>query len=102
MEKYKNVISIATLVLLFFNLIATCTTNSKVKTLGKSVRELDTVITEVVKRPIPLTDAQVRDAARDECMETMYKYLIYENDLDKGKTSLSQIRSDVDRTKAGN
>jgi len=100
MEKYKNVISIATLVLLFLNLVATCTTNSKVKTLSKTVRDLDTVVTEVAARPIPLTDAQTRDAVRDECMETTYKYLIYENDLDRGKTSLSQIRSDVDRTKA--
>lgn len=90
---------IAIIVLLLFQFINSCTTSSKIKSLSKSVKELDSAVVALKARPVPLTDRQVRDAVKDECMETMYKYLIYETDLDKGKTSLSQIRSDVDRTK---
>lgn len=90
---------IAIIVLLLFQFINSCTTNSKIKSLSKSLKDLDSAVVALKARPIPLTEDQIRDAVKDECMETMYKYLIYETDLDKGKTSLSQIRSDVDRVK---
>lgn len=99
MEKYKMHMMVAILVLLFINLLTTCSNNSKTKSLAKKVSMLDSALVKLEARPVPLTDAQVRDAVKDECMESMYKYLIYETDLDKGKTSLSQIRSDIDRVK---
>lgn len=86
-------------VLLLINLVATCSNSSNVKVLTKQVKILDTAVVEVKKRPIPLTNEQIRDAVKDETAEIMYKFLIYENDLDSHKTSLSQIRSDVDRIK---
>jgi len=105
MDKEKRQLKIAIIsliVLSLFQFINSCTTSSKVKSLTKTVKELDSAVVVLKVRPAPLTEAQVRDAVKDECMETMYKYLIYETDLDKGKTSLSQIRSDVDRVKQGN
>jgi len=101
-KKQLKIAIIALLVLAVFQFVNSCTTGSRVKSLTKSVKELDSAVVVLKARPVPLTEAQVRDAVKDECMETMYKYLIYETDLDKGKTSLSQIRSDVDRVKQGN
>lgn len=88
-------------VLILLNLVSTCSSNSKVKSLTKTVRHLDSTVVELKARPIPMTDSQVRDAVKDESAEIMYKFLIYEDDLDKHKTSLSQIRSDIDRIKSG-
>lgn len=99
LEKYKNVLTAVSIALLLINLVATCSNNSNIKSLTKQVKILDTAVVEVKKRPVPLTDEQMRDAVRDETMETMYRGLIYEKDLDDRKTSLSQIRSDVDRIK---
>lgn len=99
-EKQQLKITIvAILVLLIFQFFNSCSTNSKIKSLTKTVKGLDSTVTVLKARPIPLTDQQVRDAVKDETMESMYKYLIYETDLDKGKTSLSQIRSDIDQIK---
>jgi len=100
LEKYKNVIMIGVAFLLLVNLAATCSSNSNVKALTKHVKQIDTVLVKIEARPAPLTDTQVRDAVKDESAEIMYKFLIYETDLDKGKTSLSSIRSDIDRIKA--
>ncbi len=101
MEKYKNYFFIVIGIIVILNFLNTCSVNSKLNTVSKAVKQLDTIVARLETRPFSLTDIQTRDAVKDECMETMYKYLIYETDLDKAKTSLSQIRSDIDRLKSG-
>lgn len=99
-NKYTNVINIVSLAFLFFVFVQGCQQSSKNKQMLKMQVRVDSLVSELKRRPVPMTDQQVRDAVRDGSMESMYKYLIYEQDLDKGKTSLSQIRSDIDRLKS--
>jgi hypothetical protein len=92
----KNAWQAATVILLLLFLGKGCTSNkiSKLDSkfsesearLEKKIDSLNSVITQFA------TEKQVRDQ-----MEiTMLNYLIYEDDLDNGKTSLSEIKNKIE------
>ena len=80
----------------FFSLMCffqTCGSKGKVTDNKKKIEVLETKVDSLIK----ITDAQP-DATliKYEMEQAMYKFLIYEDDLDKGKTSLSDIKSKID------
>lgn len=92
----SNVWKVATVVLLFAFLSKGCV-NTKISKLEKNYSEntarleskLDSLQTQMSKFS---TSKQVRDH-----MEVvMFEYLIYEDDLDKGKSSLSDIKNKIE------
>ena len=71
------------------------TCGSKGKTIDnkKKIEVLETKVDSLIK----VVDS--KPSAKEvqyEMEQTMYKYLIYEDDLDKGKTSLSEIKNKID------
>ena len=80
----------------FFSLMCffqTCGSKGKIRDNKKQIDVLETKVDSLIK----ITDAQP-DATliKYEMEQAMYKFLIYEDDLDKGKTSLSDIKSKID------
>ena len=80
----------------FFSLMCffqTCGSKGKIRDNKKQIDVLETKVDSLIK----ITDAQP-DASliKYEMEQAMYKFLIYEDDLDKGKTSLSDIKSKID------
>ena len=80
----------------FFTLLCffqTCGSKGKIRDNKKQIDVLETKVDSLIK----ITDAQP-DASliKYEMEQAMYKFLIYEDDLDKGKTSLSDIKSKID------
>ncbi len=87
---------IAIYIVLFFSILCffqTCGSKGKVTDNKKKIEVLETKVDSLIK----ITDAQP-DATliKYEMEQAMYKFLIYEDDLDKGKTSLSDIKSKID------
>jgi len=82
---------IAFFILLCF--FQTCGTKGKITDVKKQNIELKATVDSLsaVVNSLP-TDKDVRY----QMEQIMYKYLIYEDDLDKGKTSLSDIKNKID------
>lgn len=91
-----NIWKITSVIFLFLFLSKGCT-NNKISNLDKKYTEnsnalklkIDSLSNQVSKMS---TSKQVRD----EMELTMFNYLIYEDDLDKGKTSLSEIKNKIE------
>lgn len=65
-------------ILMFFR---TCSTNSSVSKIEKQIQSMDTTTSTLTKTDV------------DSIVKTrLYDFLIFEEDLDKGKTSLTDIR----------
>ena len=82
--------------ILFFSLMCffqTCGSKGKVRDNKKSIEVLNTKVDSLIKVVDSKPNAK---EIQYEMEQTMYKYLIYEDDLDKGKTSLSDIKSKID------
>ena len=103
MEKHTLKISIATLIFVIMCFFQTCGSKGKtidnrkeIKSLQIKVDSLNQVIltkmdslTKVIR--IKPSIMQVNH----EMVQTMYKFLIYEDDLDKGRISLSEIENRI-------
>jgi hypothetical protein len=83
---------VATGVLLLLYLAKGCTFN-KVGSLQKENAELGKRIERLEKR---VGENATAKQVRDEMEITMFNYLIYEDDLDKGKSSLSDIKNKIE------
>ena len=71
----------------------TCGSKGKVRDNKKEIEVLNTKVDSLIK----VVDSKPNaDLIQYEMEQAMYKFLIYEDDLDKGKTSLSDIKSKID------
>ncbi len=94
--KTDSVTRVATFAILFFSLMCffqTCGSKGKVRDNKKEIEVLNTKVDSLIK----VVDSKPNaDLIQYEMEQAMYKFLIYEDDLDKGKTSLSDIKSKID------
>jgi len=94
--KTDSITRVATFAILFFSLMCffqTCGSKGKVRDNKKEIEVLNTKVDSLIKVVDSKPNAK---EIQYEMEQTMYKYLIYEDDLDKGKTSLSDIKSKID------
>ena len=96
MEKHILKLSITTLIFVIMCFFQTCGSKGKtidnrkeIESLQIKVDSLNTSLTELIQ--IKPSIEQVNH----EMVQTMYKFLIYEDDLDKGKISLSEIENRI-------
>ena len=90
-EKIKNYSWAITLILVFFILLRQCGVNRDIDRMEKSVKSINNKVDSLV---IP-----TKEDIRNEMNETMFNFLIYEDDFDKGKASLSDIKSKINTPK---
>jgi hypothetical protein len=90
-EKIKNYSWAITLVLVLFVLLRQCGVNRDMDRMEKSVKSINNKVDSLV---IP-----TKEDVRKEMNETMFNFLIYEDDFDKGKSSLSDIKSKINTPK---
>jgi hypothetical protein len=88
----QHIWKILTVMLLLAFLAKGCT-HGKVNQLGKKIEVLQTKVDSLEKAvEVTATSKEVRD----EMEKVMLDYLIYEDDIDKGKTSLSNIKNKIE------
>jgi hypothetical protein len=90
-EKIKNYSWAITLILVLFMLFRQCGVNRDIDRMEKSVKSINNKVDSLV---IP-----TKEDIRKEMNETMFNFLIYEDDFDKGKASLSDIKSKINTPK---
>lgn len=90
-EKIKNYSWAITLILVLFILFRQCGVNRDIDRMEKSVKSINNKVDSLV---IP-----TKEDIRNEMNETMFNFLIYEDDFDKGKASLSDIKSKINTPK---
>jgi hypothetical protein len=83
---------VSTGVLFLLYVLKGCTF-TKVGTIKEDTKALEKRITLLEKR---VDDNATAKEVRDEMEITMFNYLIYEDDLDKGKSSLSDIKNKIE------
>lgn len=92
LKQHYHIISLAILVMLFFR---QCGINRDIDKLRKDYSEttsnIDSIYSEIKGMEL-ITEGEIRENMN----KVMFEYLIYEEDLDKGKISLSEIRSKID------
>jgi hypothetical protein len=86
-EKIKNYSWAITLILVLFVLLRQCGVNRDIDRMEKSIKSINGKVDSLY---VPSTEE-----IRKEMNETMFNFLIYENDFDKGKASLSDIKSKI-------
>ena len=93
---FKDYGNIVIFVLVFIMFFKTCSTSNKVKEL----EENSVTKTEFVERITTLNESTAtKDEIRDEMEQVMFEFLIYEDDLDKGKITKSQIKQRIGKNK---
>jgi hypothetical protein len=89
LEKIKNhswIVIIFLLIIIFFK---QCGVNRDIDRMEKSVKSINNKVDSL--------EVPSKDDIRKEMNETMFNFLIYEDDFDKGKSSLSDIKSKIDQ-----
>lgn len=87
-KNYSWAITLALTILIFFR---QCGVNRDIDRMEKSVKSINNRVDSLV---IPN-----KEEIRKEMNETMFNFLIYEDDFDKGKASLSDIKSKINTQK---
>ena len=90
-EKIKNYSWAITLILVLFILLRQCGVNRDIDRMEKSIKSINNRVDSLV---IP-----TKEDIRNEMNETLFNFLIYEDDFDKGKASLSDIKSKINTPK---
>jgi hypothetical protein len=90
-EKIKNYSWAITLLLVLFILMRQCGVNRDIDRMEKSIKSINGKVDSLY---VPSTEE-----IRKEMNETMFNFLIYEDDFDKGKASLSDIKSKINTQK---
>ena len=90
-EKIKNYSWAITLILVLFMLFRQCGVNRDIDRMEKSVKSINNKVDSLVM--------PTKEDIRKEMNETMFNFLIYEDDFDKGKASLSDIKSKINTEK---
>lgn len=83
---------VSTGVLFLLYVLKGCTFN-KVGSIKEDTKALEKRLTALEKR---VDENATSKEVRDEMEITMFNYLIYEDDLDKGKSSLSDIKNKIE------
>lgn len=83
---------VSTALFLLLYLAKSCTSN-KIANIQEDTRALEKRIDSLEARVEQNATAK---QVRDEMERTMFNYLIYEDDLDKGKSSLSDIKNKIE------
>lgn len=94
-KQIKNgfILTIINLVLVSFIFVQSCTMNRKVSRLEKEVNSISTVQDTLMVNVNTLESVIVTEDELDAKLdENMLEFLIYEDDVDKGKVSLGQIK----------
>ena len=87
-EKYFKLIVLGFLFILF---VQQCRVSRKADKAYKQAKVAADVTDSLVKAG-PVTAAEVKHISQ----QTMFEFLIYEEDVDKGKTSLSDIKNKIE------
>lgn len=87
-EKHFKVIVLGFLFILF---VQQCSVSRKADKAYKQAKVAADVTDSLVKAG-PVTAAEVKHISQ----QTMFEFLIYEEDVDKGKTSLSDIKNKIE------
>lgn len=87
-EKYFKLIVLSFLFILF---VQQCSVSRKADKAYKQAKVAADVTDSLVKAG-PVTAAEVKHISQ----QTMFEFLIYEEDVDKGKTSLSDIKNKIE------
>lgn len=90
-EKIKNYSWAITLLLVLFILMRQCGVNRDIDRIEKSVKSINDKVDSL--------EIPNKEEIRKEMNETMFNFLIYEDDFDKGKASLSDIKSKINTQK---
>lgn len=94
-EKIKQNYQIIGLIILSIIFLRQCGVNRDIdrlrKDYSKTSNNMDSIYSGIKKMKL-ITEDEIRDNMNN----VMFEYLIYEEDLDKGKISLSEIRSRID------
>lgn len=93
LEKIKTNSWAITLVLLLVVLLRQCGVNRDIDKIQKNIKSTDAAVDSLKSSVIS------KDEIREEMNQTMFNFLIYEDDFDKGKTSLSEIKSKINEPK---
>ena len=88
-DKNFNIIM---LVFCFVLLLQQCSTSRKADKAYKQSKLAQEAVESLIKTG-PLTAEQAKYISQ----QTMFEFLIYEEDVDKGKTSLSDIKNKIDK-----
>jgi hypothetical protein len=90
-EKIKNYSWAITLLLVLFILMRQCGVNRDIDRMEKSIKSINNKVDSL--------EIPNKEEIRKEMNETMFNFLIYEDDFDKGKASLSDIKSKINTQK---
>ena len=90
LEKIKEYSWAVTLFLLLVVFLKQCGVNREVDRIDKEIRKI-TQSTDSIQGSL-ITKDQMDNALK----QNMFNFLIYEDDFDKGKTSLSDIKSKIE------
>ena len=104
MEKSILKVSIATLIFVIICFFQTCGSKGKTIDNKKGIQHLQTKVDSLNRVISTKIDSLTRvislkpsvDQVNYEMEQTMYKFLISEEDLDKGRVSLSEIKNRID------
>jgi hypothetical protein len=92
LEKIKEYSWAITLFLLLVVFLKQCGVNREVDRIDKEIKKI-TQSTDSIQGSL-ITKDQMDNALK----QNMFNFLIYEDDFDKGKTSLSDIKSKIETT----
>lgn len=90
LEKIKNYSWLITILLLFFVFLKQCGVNREISRIDKEIKKI-TQSTDSIQGEL-ITRSEMDNALK----QNMFNFLIYEDDFDKGKTSLSDIKSKIE------
>jgi hypothetical protein len=89
LEKIKENSWIILTVFILLILMKQCSTNRNIDRVEKSIKSINGKLDSL--------DVASKEEVRKEVNEAMFNFLIYEDDFDKGKTSLSEIKSKINQ-----
>jgi hypothetical protein len=93
LEKIKSNSWWISIVLVLVIFLRQCGVNSDVDRIEKGIKTLNISVDSLQKISVTKSDLE------KSMNQTMFNFLIYEDDFDKGKSSLSDIKSKIDQTK---
>lgn len=92
--KTFRLLLIAITVLCSLTFIQTCGIRGKIKENHKQIQKLEFTVDSL--NSVILGKPNIEEV-RHEMEQTMYDFLLYEGDLDKGKISLSEIKTRIEK-----
>jgi len=95
-DKIKEHSWIILVVLMGFLFLRQCGMNRDVDKIQKDIRKTEAFADSTYKEIKKIT-VITKEEVREEMKQVMFQYLIYEDDLDKGKISLSEIKDRIEK-----